>query len=292
MKDVKRKVGFFYLILRDGEESLLLQNEIPKLLRYINSQSKKARKQDISDDKFCFLDTYDFLEEDNLIKILFKSAKHSYRAPLLNKNTVEERENPKTIEEGEQIKTHLLLKLIGGDTIVFLETFRSALSLKTITDYLNEWISIYNSNHKRETIRGKFAFDIIPRDDFREVLNNMQRVVCASIFIEKNIIGSDSLNFSDMTNNIQEDIILEVRAKRGESIKHAVYDFLAKLNGGRSLIQKIRVKGVLPNKNESIIDSSFIIKKEYVDAQQNEDTGEINSEYLFSQLLVLSLDFQ
>ena len=41
----------------------------------------------------------------------------------------------------------------------------------------------------------------------------------------------------------------------------------------------MRVKGILPNNNESIIDTSFIIKKEYIDAQQNEDTGEINTPF-------------
>jgi len=226
------------------------------------------------------------------LNILFKSARHGYRAPLLNKNTVEERENPKTIEEGEQIKTHLLLKFINGDTIVFLEAFRGALSLKIITDYLNQFISIYNANHRREKIKGKFGFDMIPRDDFREVLDNMRRVMCASVYIEKRVLGNDALNFTEFTDTVQEDIILEVKSKRGESIKDTVYDFLAKLNGGRAFIQKIRVKGLLPNNNESIIDSSFIVKKEYVDAQQNEDTGEINTTYLFSQLLELSNGFQ
>jgi len=133
---------------------------------------------------------------------------------------------------------------------------------------------------------------MIPRDDFREVLDNMRRVMCASVYIEKRVLGNDALNFTEFTDTVQEDIILEVKSKRGESIKDTVYDFLAKLNGGRAFIQKIRVKGLLPNNNESIIDSSFIVKKEYVDAQQNEDTGEINTTYLFSQLLELSNGFQ
>lgn len=93
-----------------------------------------------------------------------------------------------------------------------------------------------------------------------------------------------------MTDNIQEDIIIEVKSKRGESIKHAVYDFLAKC-GGNSKIKKIRAKGVLPNKSESVIDTSFILKKEYIEAQQNEDTGEINTSYMFSQLTKLAQDF-
>lgn len=131
---------------------------------------------------------------------------------------------------------------------------------------------------------------MIPRDDFKEVLDNMKRVICASIYIEKQILGSDTLNFSNMTDNIQEDIIIEVKSKRGESIKHAVYDFLAKC-GGNSKIKKIQGKRSFTHKSESVIDTSFILKKEYIEAQQNEDTGEINTSYMFSQLTKLAQDF-
>lgn len=294
MKNIKRKVGFFYLTFHrsaDSESTNEVKDELFRVLHFITPKSRKFKKQDISDERFCFLDSIEFHDETEVIKLLFKSAKHSYRAPLLNKNTVEERENPKTIEEGEQFKTHLLIKFIDGDALVFLESYKNGLTLKLVTEYFNEFILRYNGSHKREKIEGHFSFDAVPRDDFREVLDNMNRVVCASLYIEKQILGSDVLNYSNVTDNIQEDVIVEVKSKRGESIKHAIYDFLAKLNGGKTAIRKMRVKGVLPNNNESIIDTSFIIKKEYIDAQQNEDTGEINTQYLFTQLEELSNSF-
>lgn len=43
--------------------------------------------------------------------------------------------------------------------------------------------------------------------------------------------------------------------------------------------------------NESIIDTSFIIKKEYVEVEQNDDTGEFNSASMFAQLKFLAKDF-
>lgn len=291
MKNIKRKVGFFYLTFHPSTDSVStneIKDELSRVLNFITSKSRKYKKQDITDERFCFLDSTESYSDSDIIKLLFKSAKHSYRAPLLNKNTVEERENPKTIEEGEQFKTHLLIKFINRDALVFLETYKNGLTLKLVTEYLNEFILRYNGNHKREKIKGYFSFDAVPRDDFREVLDNMNRVICASLYIEKQVLGSDTLNYSNMTDNIQEDIIIEVKSKRGESIKHTIYDFLAKFNGGKTAIRKMRVKGVLPNNNESIIDTSFIIKKEYVDAQQNEDTGEINTSYLFTQLEELS----
>jgi hypothetical protein len=257
----------------------------------MNAQSNRAKKQDISDDRICFLDFFEYNEDACQLKMLFKSAKHSYRAPLLNRNTVEARENPKTMEEGEQVKTHLLIKFVNGDAIVFLETGRNVLTLKIITDYLNTFISIFNNAHRRDRIEGAFCFDMIPRDDFREVLDNMERVLCAEVFIDKQVLGSDALNFSERIEHVQDNIILEIKTERRETIKHTIYDIFSKLTGGSSVIRRIRVKGKTSDTNESIIDTSFINKKEYIDAQQDEDTGEYNTAYMFSQLELLSQDF-
>ena len=132
---------------------------------------------------------------------------------------------------------------------------------------------------------------MIPRDDFREVLDNMERVLCAEVFIDKQVLGSDALNFSERIEHVQDNIILEIKTERRETIKHTIYDIFSKLTGGQSVIRRIRVKGKTSDTNESIIDTSFINKKEYIDAQQNEDTGEYNTAYMFSQLELLSQDF-
>lgn len=287
----QRKIGFYYLHYRNGEEELEVECGILRLLQYIGAQSNRAKKQDITDERFCFLDFFEYDDETGLLKILFKSAKHSYRAPLLNRNTVEARENPKTMEEGEQVKTHLLIKFVAGDAIAFLETGRNILTLKIITDYLNTFISIFNNSHHRDRIEGGFCFDMIPRDDFREVLNSMERVLCAEVFIDKQILGGDALNFSDRIDHVQDNIIVEIKTERKETIKHTIYDIYSKLTGGRTDIRRIRVKGKTSDTNESIIDTSFINKKEYIDAQQNEETGEYNTAYMFSQLELLSRDF-
>ena len=287
----QRKIGFYYLHYRNGEEELEVERGLLRLLQYIGAQPNRAKKQDIADDRICFLDFFEYDEEAGLLKILFKSAKHSYRAPLLNRNTVEARENPKTMEEGEQIKTHLLIKFVVGDAIVFLETGRNILTLKIITEYLNTFISIFNNTHRRDRIEGVFCFDMIPRDDFREVLDSMERVLCAEVFIDKHILGGDALNFSDRIDHVQDNIVIEIKTERKETIKHTIYDIYSKLTGGRTDIRRIRVKGKTTDTNESIIDTNFINKKEYIDAQQDEETGEYNTAYMFSQLELLSHDF-
>ena len=191
------------------------------------------------------------------------------------------------------MKTHALVKFNDGEAILFLETGGGMLSYHGLAEYLNRMLSLYNGQFTNDEgkILGHFCIDMIPRDDFREVLNSMNRVSCATIFTDKRILGSEALNYSEPSEELKEEVVIELKAKRGKDIMQHIYDFLNRANGANSEIRRIRVKGKLPNNNEGIIDTGFIIKKEYVDAQQNEDTGEYNTAYMFSQLVSLSRDY-
>lgn len=279
--------------LRQRDFEFPIKDSLIQLLNYLQERTRLERKQDIGEDKIVFLDSCTQEGDDNLLKLLFKNAKHSYRAPLINKNTVEERENPKKIDEGEQMKTHALVKFKDGDAILFLETGGGMLSYHGLAEYLNRMLALYNGQFTNDEgkILGHFCIDMIPRDDFREVLNSMNRVSCATIFTDKRILGSEALNYSEPSEELKEEVVIELKAKRGKNIMQHIYDFLDRANGANSEICRIRVKVKLPNNNEGIIDTGFIIKKEYVDAQQNEDTGEYNTAYMFSQLVSLSRDY-
>ena len=191
------------------------------------------------------------------------------------------------------MKTHALVKFKDGDAILFLETGGGMLSYHGLAEYLNRMLALYNGQFTNDEgkILGHFCIDMVPRDDFREVLNSMNRVSCATIFTDKRILGSEALNYSEPSEELKEEVVIELKAKRGRNIMQHIYDCLDRANGANSEIRRIRVKGKLPNNNEGIIDTGFIIKKEYVDAQQNEDTGEYNTAYMFSQLVSLSRDY-
>lgn len=290
----KKKIGFYWIhLLSQRNEEEIFNNvgcSIPPLLNYICSLPKIERKYNLTNEKFCFIENFKYDENAQVIELLFKSAKHSYRAPLLDKNTVEARDNPKRIEEGEQIKTHILMKFKENDAIAFLETGLNNMTMANIIEYLNNFIMPYNNSAENDII-GLFTSDMIPREDFREVLDNMSRVLCADIFINKSLLGSEALNFSDITDDVQENIVLSLKSEKKKSIKSTIYECVNKLNGVQYKINRIRVKGILPNDNDSIIDTSFIIKKEYVEVEQNEDTGEFDTANMFAQLRFLSNDY-
>lgn len=287
----KRKIGFYYISYKKGDLEFSAWNPILSVCRYMVSLDKSTRKKDLEGNKFGFISEIS-IEGDIVASILFKNAKHSYRAPLLDRNTVEERENPKTMDEGEQMKTHMVLKNVEDSIIALIESGNNLMTGKNIIDYLNFGLSIYNSNiEDSEKLDGIFSLDIMPRDDFEEALDNMNRVTCASIFIDKNILGSAMLNFTEPSETMQTDVILQIKANRRKSILDSLYHLVDKYNGNSSNIRRIRVVGRSGNNIETIIDTGFIIKKEYVEVTQNSDTGEFSSFEMFQAIKELSNQF-
>lgn len=160
----KRKVSFNYLFLKHEGLELSIENALSTIVTFLLSKEKIDRKQDVNSDKFAFLDNvdYDTTSEYHTMQLLFKSAKHSYRAPLLDKNTAEARDNPKTMSEGEQMKTHLLIKFKEGDAVLFLEMGNNLLTCGNIVNYLNYVLLSYNSQFEendQRRILGKFSFE-------------------------------------------------------------------------------------------------------------------------------------
>lgn len=288
----KRKIGFYYVLFKKGDLELPAWNPILTICNYLTTLEKSIRKKDLEGNKFGFISEITS-EEDDLASILFKSAKHSYRAPLLDRNTVEERENPKTMDEGEQMKTHMVLKKVEDSLIALIESGNNLMTGKNIIDYLNFGLSLYNSNMAdSEKLEGVFSLEMMPRDDFEEVLGSMNRVTCASIFIDKSILGSEMLNYTEPSETMQADVILQIKANRKKSILDSLYHIVDKYNGNSSNIRRIRVIGKTgSNNNETIIDTGFIIKKEYVEVVQNSDTGEFSSVEMFQAIKELSNQF-
>ena len=99
------------------------------------------------------------------------------------------------------------------------------------------------------------------------------------------------MNFSNSSEQVKENILLTIKAERKKSIKETLYDIIDKYNSAQSKIRRIRITGKNTNGNASIIDTDFIVKKEFIEVQQDSDTGEYISANVFSQLLALSNEY-
>lgn len=285
----KRIISFYTLQFINGEEVLPIKDILLSITNHIVNLDRVHRKLDMPDEKFGYLENSTFIDEGRLCRILLKSAKHSYRAPLVDKNTMGERPNPKTMDEGELNKTHLMMKFVDGDAIVVMETGRNLFPIKMFVNYLYVFLGMYNSQND-QILEGHFEYQKILRDDFREVLNSMQRVSIATVYMSKQCLGSDTLNFSEQTRNVRDDIEITLKSKRSKNIKETIYDILTEEGQNRG-ISRIKIEGKLPNGNANVIDTEAFLRKETIEVSQNADTGEYHTGDTFIQLKLLLNQF-
>jgi hypothetical protein len=276
MAPKKRKLGFYYLTLNTAV--LDINSVLIETLINIDNYSDLDRKINLNDAKFGLMSNIESFNKQSRHQLRFKSAKHSYRPPLLDSLTAGERESPKKIEEGDRDKTHIITKAVNGDVIVLLEKFQGSVTVKQFVYYLNSFAKDIDG------IAHKFSYETIAKDDFLEELNSLSRVVCADVFVDKQILGGDALNYSERTHTVQHEVMLTVKANRGSSIKGFVQDTFAAINGGKIAVRRMRVVGRTKDNNERKINTDFIEKQEYIAAVPNGETGELQTDDVFTEM--------
>lgn len=291
----QRKVGFFYLTLiprRNSKKTVSTCEYIQTLFRFINAQSKKARKVNLNKEKFCFIESHENSITPNTVKIVFKSARHSYRSPLVDKRTLNERKNPKSMDEGERTKTHCVINynrdvLNGTDEVLLImERSREGLSAAQFVIYLKQMI-IYYEKTKLKNLSHTVNYQIVAKDNFEEELERLKRVKIATLHVSKKILGSESLNYSNKIVNVQDYLVMNVKAEKGKTIKEIAKDFLAKFISEGEEISKLRIEGTNNDDNDVILNTDLLAKREFITVDVDEDTGEVNSNSCFPELELL-----
>jgi hypothetical protein len=272
----QRRVSYYTISVENPPQDFSYETFVTTIFNFIGSQTLVNRKQDMGDDRFCFLSAKSYDPRTHISRGIFKSAKHSYRAPLIDRITLNERENPKTLDEGEVFKTHFVMKYRQDEILTVIESALNLLTIKSVVDYLNLFVRKYDLVHPEDPIGLQLKYELVPEDDFGQALANMDRVKAATVFFHKEVLGSEALGFAQELNDVQEEVEVTLKAKRNLSITQQIVGALGRLNGGQSQITKIRVKGSTDNV-ESVIDTSVIVKKTYIDVNKNTETGEYES---------------
>lgn len=278
----KRKIGFYYLSLID--DNLDLNESFKSVINYISSLDKTERNFNLGNNKFCLLDNVVFYQNDNQTNIIFKNATHSYRPNLIHRQTVDERESPKDIQEGEIEKTHLVTNFVNNDLIILLEKHLYGISISQFIKYLNSY-----GTQMDEPIR--FNFETVVKDNFLEEIDNLSRVTCADIYVDKQMLGGAALNYSNNLNEVKHEVILSVKSKKMKSIADFARDTFAFLNGGNQDIRRIRLVGRNEDNNEVIINTDFIERQEYISPEIDEITGELITLEVFNEMNIAIQNF-
>ncbi|MCS3532070.1 hypothetical protein [Chryseobacterium sp. JUb7] len=272
----RRKIGFYYLTVNEGND---LKESFDLIISHINGLSKEERKYELGNSKLCYLDSYQETNGGNKAKAIIKSAKYSFRPNLVHRATITERENPKLLEEGEIEKSHIAFKFSDDAISFILDKHSGGITIKQFVSYLNQF------SHSIETdIQLRFGFEIVVKEDFLQEIENLSRVTCANVVVDKQLLGSDALNYSDRITEVQHDIVVSVKAKKRDSIEEFAKDVFAKFIGGERGINRIRIIGRNEDNNQVVINTDFIERQEFIFANYNEITGEITSDDVFTEM--------
>ncbi|ACU08538.1 hypothetical protein FIC_02101 [Flavobacteriaceae bacterium 3519-10] len=296
MNTKETKINYFSLIKRLYKSSKQEENEemyfqeVFENLRKIKSLSKFNRTYDLKGNKFCLLDNLTL--NDKTCYGYFKSARNEFRPKLIDRKTLVERNNPKFKSEGDIEKTHFLIKQDStGEVILFLEHNHFGITINNFINYVQTFSKSLDAKNNVPT-RYKIVFAIIAKHNFLTELEHMQRAKLAEVYIDKQLLGNDALNFSEKIVQIKQDVKLTVKADLKSDLTKFGVDIFNKFNGKTDVgINRIRIYGVDENGNSSFVDTSFMGKVDFVNANLNEDTGETISGDFLNDLVNISENF-
>lgn len=282
MSTARRKVGYYNLVFcKDIEDGKKFFDEdiFLKFLEYINSldqkqkmQNNRSQKKVIKFDsaiksKITFNEDIKKTEYISY-KALFKSCKYEHVPKLMDSDTGNEREGDKKQTEGEVEKTHLYLTVKKDEVMVIAEERKSGVSMKAITSYLNKMFRKYCKNIKIKK-DCSIVCGLVQNEDFIKTLENMERVIAAELYIDKKILGSESLNLLNRQDrNLRRDVMISMKSKNSMSLgKHNLKELYNQIIGKGSKITKIRIYGKDDNKKDISIDSEIMKRADYINAQ-------------------------
>jgi hypothetical protein len=269
----KQKVVNFYFLKRKLYTNPPTEDNCPdlkKILDDIYSQKLIHRMLDFSENKFVYIDVNTF-DSNNIIELVLTCARQKFRANLVDRNTGEERKNPKKKTEGEKEKTHVIIKIEKDETQIIMEKNGNGITINNLIDYLNfMYKRVYGD---REFT---FAHDVLMKTDLFKEINGMKRIFNTEILVEKQILGDTVLNYSNKITQVQNNVTLTLKANRDGSIKDTVLDCFQLINNAQKApIRRMIIRGKDDHKNNVVLDTLDFYKKDSAFFELNQLTGEV-----------------
>lgn len=292
MKTKEVKITYHELIKRFSENGEMQEEpykEVPALLDYIVNLPIKRRFFDLKDDKFCYINEIKVKVKNSRICGVMESARSSFRPMLINKKDGQKRDNPRGLNEGDIERTHFMIAVYPNEVRLFLEFNYSGVRVNNFVNYLKYFLKEYLKK-ERKTDYSIDHFEIAP-SSYSSQLQSAVKASGIEVYLDKKILGSDALSFSNRTVAVKRDVVLSISSKRNEDIKTLVWDILAAFKDKEKNISRVRVRAKNPDNHDVIIDTQAMCEKSVFRIELNEDTGELNSQQVFQELTRIAESF-
>ncbi|MBY8961183.1 hypothetical protein KJK34_00300 [Flavobacterium sp. D11R37] len=232
----------------------------------------------ISKTKFTSIDYFEEIDKkycqgfNRVFFGMFSTGNHGSRRNLKDSKDNSKRDNPKRISEGEEQENYFLLCFNSpGNVELILQNAGRGVTSINIKNYFDKFFNRFLSEHGYDKEFILKEGTIVETTDI--MIDRLDRITKTKIFIDKSIL-SDELDISDRTVQAKADLIIDVRARRGQDIREFLEDLRQKVVY-KSKIDKVWIEGKDNNGNSSNFFIDQVQKSVFIDVEIDLNTAAI-----------------
>lgn len=264
--------------------------EVGDLLEFISNKDKKDRKFNLKNNKICFLEVLNIKENERYLVYygIFAVAKRDYRPPIIDTEELTERDNPRSMKEGDKDRVYFALKIELNErplVSLILQRTSSRFNSNSFKNYLTSFFREMYPDETSSAIR----VDVQMCNSFFTEMQRMKRASAIEVSFDKKILTDKFSSFSKDIIHVENNVKVSVKAKRKKNIEEMAMDAANHMHGdNEDSITNVFVKGYDEDDHEMVVDMQklFRISSDKVEKYDGPDgTGELNSRDMFSLLL-------
>lgn len=287
-----RKITFHILKMFKNKSTNVIYNgfDFEDFLVWFDSLTDKDKIFTLSENKFTSLDhlkripTSQITTHSKAYFGMMSTGIYGSRRNLKNSMDNTKRANPKKIEEGEEQENYFILAFkSNGDIDMIMQNAGRGIKSLHIKNYLDKYFNKYLAN---KSISKEFKLiegAVISTPD--KMIDRLDRVIKTKIYIDKSVLN-DELDLATRTLQAKEDIIIDVRAQRGQDIRDLLQDIRQNIVHNTK-IDKLWVEGKDSNGNISQFYLNKIQKSTYVTIDIDPSTASLVRDDVQRELIKL-----
>lgn len=264
------------------------EDDLVKVCEYTISLDKKLRKKDFEKvKKIVYLDFAEYDREEGILYLRFKSARYSKRREVIDTNTLESRGVLKKEKDGDEEKTHAVIKFdwISDGGVCVFERNSDGIGVSQVFEYLNDRIIKYHEKMGDKVYYSISHANIVSRE-FLAALDNVKRIKGVTLTVNQEDLSVSETKAFAGRDDLSEDVDLYFRpTSRGKSITgNTVKEFYKLYNAKNRKIKRITVKADDKSESAIVFDTEKIKEKEIVEIEETL-TGEAKEESIKNKLI-------
>lgn len=282
----RRKITYYSIEFVQGDRRFFDEKLFSEFLNYVKLTPHVERIFNDTSNKKA-IDLACIFEETkegiHMFKLTFKSCKYNHSPDYMSSVDGSERASDKKLEEGEKELTHACMRMNMNEAYTIFEQRRNGVSIGGVIKYFNKLLKKFLLEKGVNDNFYLFA-SLIPADDFLSSLNNVERIIEATLYTEKKVLGSGFLNLMPIDASAQDDLAICIKAKKRESLtKSAMKAAFLKLGTEGTITNRIRIHAKDIDKLDVVIDSVGEKKVDEITVELN-GNGTVNSHSIFAKI--------